>query len=118
MPRYTVQREMQAVATVHASSDSVAKSTVIEEVSEQLTAAGADSIETLDIQPTDIYEFPSGPFDPYRLSVQLILAVPVEAADEQTAIEAGAETIETLLAATDLDDIEYVGSAQLDAPAN
>lgn len=117
MSLYTVRREIETVGTANAASTGVAKSTAVDDVREQLTAAGADAIESLDVEATEIYEFPSGPFDPYRIHIDVTLSVTVDAADEATAITAGEERIDEILTASDLDDVEYTGPAQIDAAA-
>ncbi|WP_136716229.1 hypothetical protein [Halorientalis salina] len=118
MPSYTVGRDIETVATVHATGDSVAKSSAKAEVREQLTAASADGIEDIDIGTVEIFEFPSGPFDPHRVTVALTVTVVVDASDETDATEAGADVIDEILSGTDLDDVEYVGAARVETAAN
>jgi len=113
MPSYTVRRDVETVATANAASDSVAKSAAVEQVREQLAAS--DALADFDAEAAEIFEFPSGPFDPHRVTVDLTVAVVVEAADESAAIEAGDAEIDALLGALDLDDIEYAGPARVDA---
>lgn len=114
MPTYTVRRTIQTIATADAGSTSIAKSTAVDEVREQLTDAASSAVDDIDIESAEIFEFPAGPFDPYRLTVTISLAVTVEAADEATAIDSGEDAIETLVTAADLDEVEYLGTTQLD----
>ena len=118
MPAYTVRRDIETVATAHAASESVAESTAVEEVREQLAAADGDGIDDFEITASEIYEFPSGPFDPHRVTLAVTLTVTADATDEAAAAELGAETIDEILAGMDLDGVEYVGPARVDAPTN
>jgi len=117
MSLYTVRREIETVGTANAASTGVAKSTAADDVREQLTAAGADDIDALDVEAADIYEFPSGPFDPYRIHIEVTLSVTVEASDDVAAGEIGRERIGEILVSSGLDDVEYAGPAQVDAAA-
>ncbi|MFD1585493.1 hypothetical protein ACFR9U_00745 [Halorientalis brevis] len=117
MSLYTVRREIESVGTANAASTGVAKSTAADDVREQLTEAGADAIAALDVEATDVYEFPSGPFDPYRVHIEVTLSVTVEASDDATATEVGEDRIAEILAASGLDDVEYAGPAEADAAA-
>lgn len=117
MSTYRLRREIETVATAHAASTGVAKSEAADAIREQLRTAGTETIADLDVEATDIFEFPSGPFDPYRVHVVATVTVTVDAADESAALDAGTDAIADLLAAADLDDVEYVGTAELDASA-
>ncbi|WP_336002448.1 hypothetical protein [Halorientalis halophila] len=113
MTSYLVRRGFQTVATESAGTTGTAKSEAAASIRETLLAAGDGSIETVSAEATDVYEFPSGPFDPYRLTVQGSVTVAVESADEQSGVASGERLIEELLTAADLDGWEYLDDATL-----
>lgn len=113
MATYEVSREIETVATGKASTTSTAKSSAAASVRETIEAAGDLTVET---EAVDVFEFPAGPFDPYRITVRATVAVVVDADDESAALEDGRERVDAALAAADLDDWEYAGSAAVEAP--
>ncbi|MFB6143260.1 MAG: hypothetical protein ABEJ30_07975 [Halorientalis sp.] len=117
MPAYEISRTVETIATGHAASTGVARTDAAESVREALTDAGGDALRGVDAAAEDVYEFPAGPFDPYRVRVQATVTVAVEAADESSAIERGRERVADVLTAADLDDWEYVGTTRLDPAA-
>jgi hypothetical protein len=114
---YTVRREIEAVGTAKAASEGAAE----DEASETVVNAIRDADEggLVDVAVTDgrVYDFPAAPFDPYRFHLTTTVAVRVDAEDEASAVAAGTEAIEDLLARADLDEWEYVGEAEPEATA-
>jgi hypothetical protein len=114
MPRHTLRRTFEVVSTAHAASTGVAKTEAADAIREALTEADDGTIDSIETDATDIYEFPSGPFDPYRVHVTATVTTSVEADSESAAIDAGTDRIESMVAAADLDDVEFDGPAVLD----
>jgi hypothetical protein len=114
---YQVRREIEAVGTAKAASQGAAE----DEAAETVLAAirDADDGELVDTEVTDasVYDFPAAPFDPYRFHLQTAVTVSVDADSDASAVTAGADAIADLLARADLDEWEYTGEAELEAPA-
>lgn len=116
MATYEVSRTVETVATGRASTTNTAKTESAASVAEAIAAGGGDALADVETEALDVYEFPSAPFEPYRITVRATIAVHVEADGERDAIDRGGEVIEELLSASDLDGWEYVGSTELEAP--
>lgn len=114
MSTYQVRRTIETVATAHATSTGVAHDETKAKVREAITDAGDSAFEGVAVESTEVYEFPSGPFDPYRMTVRATLTVSVSAPDESTAIEDGRNAIDELLNSADIDSWEYAGDTTLE----
>lgn len=106
MAAYRVTRNTRAVVTVHASTTGAAFARARRSVREARESLSDDV--AVRVHPTRVYEHPSAPFEPFRVSVEVGVTVPVDAADETGAREAGTERIETVLDGLDLDEWEFV----------
>lgn len=113
MAAYQVSREIKTVETGKASSTSVARRNAADSVRDTVDAADDAGSLTIDTDAVDVYEFPAGPFEPYRVTVSATLVAAVEAVDEPAALAAGADAIETTLSRAELDEWEYVTDATL-----
>mgnify|MGYP006278926919 CR=1 FL=1 len=111
MTTYHVRRAFETVATVSAGTTGTAKSDAAESIRESVREASGETFESLSAEATDVFEFPAGPFDPYRITVQGTVTVTVEGDDETNAAETGDQLIEDLLTAARLDDWEYLDEA-------
>lgn len=111
MATFQVRRAFETVATVSAGTTGTAKSDAAESVRDAITAAGGETFESVTVTGTDVYEFPAGPFDPYRITTQGTVTVAVESEDETSAAETGDQLIEDLLTAAQLDGWEYLDEA-------
>lgn len=116
MAAYEVSRTVETVATGRASTTNTAKTESASKVAEAIATAGGEELVDVDTEALDVYEFPSAPFEPYRVTVEATVTVHVEGDGECDAIDRGGEVIEGILAASDLDGWEYVGSTELEAP--
>ncbi|RXK51521.1 hypothetical protein [Halorientalis pallida] len=108
MSTYHVRRAFETVATVSAGTTGTAKSDADESIREAVREAGGETFESVDAEATDVFEFPAGPFDPYRVTVQGTVTVTVESDEEASAAETGDQLIEDLLTAARLDGWEYL----------
>lgn len=97
---------MKTVVTVSDSTEGTARSSARRKLRERLRGPEPDG-GSFSVDHAAVYEQPAGPFEPYRMEVRLTLAVTVVDDDEASAREEGAETIESWLAASDLDGYEY-----------
>jgi len=113
MGTYTVRRGFETVATCNASGTSTAESAAESSVRATVEAAAGDALADLSVEAVDVYEFPSAPFEPFKITVRGILAVTVEADGPDQAPEAGSTVIDDALSAADLDGWEYRGDAEL-----
>lgn len=108
---YEVRREFEAIATARAASERVARDNAVASVHDRIETAATDEfpLEAIDAESVEVYEFPAGPFDPYRFRVHgsVTLAVPDD--EEGSAREMGEEAIASLLERADLDDVSYRG---------
>jgi hypothetical protein len=115
MPTYHVTRRFETVSTVSAGTTGTAKSDAADSVRETISEAGGETFESVSADGTDVYEFPSGPFDPYRITVEGAATVAVESDDEASAAETGTQLLEDLLTAARLDGWEYLDEATVTA---
>ncbi|WP_424018252.1 hypothetical protein ACOZ4N_02005 [Halorientalis pallida] len=111
MTTYHVRRAFETVATVTAGTTGTAKSDAGESIRESVREASGETFESVTTEATDVFEFPAGPFDPYRITVQGTVTVGVESDDETSATETGDQLIEDLLTAAQLDGWEYLDEA-------
>lgn len=106
MPTYRVTRDARAVVTVHASTAGAAFARARRSVREARESLSDDV--AVRVHPTRVYEHPSAPFEPFRVSVEVGVTVSVDADDETGAREASEECIETVLDGLDLDEWKFV----------
>ncbi|AQL43783.1 hypothetical protein BV210_14200 [Halorientalis sp. IM1011] len=111
MTTYHVTRGFETVATVSAGTTGTAKSDAADSVRESVREAGGETFESVTAEAIDVYEFPSGPFDPYRITVEGAATVAIESEDEASASETGGQLLEDLLTAAQLDDWEFLDEA-------
>jgi len=114
---YQVRREIEAVGTAKAASQGAANDEAAETVLSAIADAGGDALIEAEVTDASVYDFPAAPFDPYRFHLRTVVTVSVDADDEADALAAGTETIADLLSRADLDEWEYAGEAELEAPA-
>jgi hypothetical protein len=81
MPTYHVTRRFETVSTVSAGTTGTAKSDAADSVRETISEAGGETFESVTAEATDVFEFPAGPFDPYRITVQGTVTVAVESVE-------------------------------------
>jgi hypothetical protein len=117
MAGYEIRRTIEAVSTGSASTEGVAKTDAEAAVAGALREAGGEDLRSVEAEAVEVYEYPNGPFDPYRVTVRATVAVVVDEDGEQAALAAGGERVDAIVAAADLDDWEYVGGTELEAPA-
>lgn len=108
---HEVRREFETIATARAASERVARDNAVASVRDRIETAATDEfpLETVDAESVGVYEFPSGPFDPYRFTVHGSLTLGVPEDDAASARETGTEAITALLERADLDDVSYRG---------
>ncbi|MFB6083852.1 MAG: hypothetical protein ABEJ94_06375 [Halorientalis sp.] len=111
MDTYHVRRGFETVATESAGTTGTAKSDAADSVRETIREAGGETFESVTAEAADVYEFPAGPFDPYRITVRGTVTVTVESDDETSAVETGRQLIEDRLTAARLDGWEYTDEA-------
>lgn len=111
---HEVRREFETIATARAASERVARDNAVATVTDRIETAATDEfpLEAVDAESVDVFEFPSGPFDPYRFTVHgsVTLTVPDGGADVR---ETGETAIASLLERADLDDLSYRGDLTL-----
>lgn len=109
---FAVSRDGTTLVTLHGGSDT----TACDEAAEGLAA----SLETLEtngaitdwaIDDNEVYEHPTGPFDPYTITVAFSVTVGVDAADADAATAVGADAIDAALEDADLDSVTYTSPA-------
>jgi hypothetical protein len=115
---YPVRREFETVVTGHSSTTGVAKQDAAESARDRLADVADERVVAVETDALDVYEFPSGPFDPYRISVHASLTVTVDAADETEALATGEAVIDDVLERADLDDVEFVTEPTLSRTAS
>lgn len=116
MASYTLRQTVETTATDRASTTNTAKTEAAAFVAEAITAAGGEHLVSVDAEAPEIYEFPSAPFEPYRVTVRADVVVTADADGESDALDRGRDRLAEILAASDLDGWEYVGSGQVEAP--
>ncbi|WP_222919908.1 hypothetical protein [Natrinema sp. SYSU A 869] len=108
---FAVSRTGTTLVTLHGGSDTTAR--------DEATTTLADTFETLadeetvtdwEIGDATVYEHPTGPFDPYTITLEFAVTVTVEADDADEAAEIGASTIDEALANADVDAVSYTSS--------
>lgn len=106
---HEVRREFETIATARAASERVARDNAVGSVTDRIETAATDEfpLEAVDAESVGVFEFPSGPFDPYRFTVHgsVTLTVP----DDGDVRETGETAIDSLLERADLDDVSYRG---------
>ncbi|WP_299267630.1 hypothetical protein [Halorientalis sp.] len=115
MRTYHVRRTFETVATESAGTTGTAKSDAGDSIRADIREAGGEPFESVAAEAIDVFEFPAGPFDPYRITVQGEVTVAVESDDEASAAGTGAELIDDLLTAARLDGWEYLEEASATA---
>jgi hypothetical protein len=114
---YQVRRDIEAVGTAKAASQGAAEDGAAETVLTAIRDAADGELIDAEVTDASVYDFPAAPFDPYRFHLRTAVTVSVDAEDEESALAAGTDAIADLLARADLDEWEYVGEAELEAPA-
>lgn len=114
---YEVRREIEAVGTANAASEGAARSEATDTVVTAIETASDGALVGVAVTDASVYDFPAAPFDPYRFHLTTAVTVSVDAEDEAGAVAAGTDAIDDLLGRADLDEWEYVGEAELEAPA-
>ncbi|ELY90693.1 hypothetical protein [Natrinema altunense] len=113
---FAVSRTGTTLVTLHGGSETTA--------SDEAAATLADAFETLaaegaiadwEIGDTDVYEHPTGPFDPYTIALEFSVTVTVAADDADDAVERGASAIDAALTDADVDVVSYTSSATASA---
>lgn len=111
MTTYRVMRCVQAVLTVNAATDGAAFSKAREELAHSLETLSSN-VE-IDERETKVYEHPTAPFEPYRVSIHVDVTVTLEAADEETAARRAEGRLESALAdlGPEVDEWSFAGEA-------
>jgi hypothetical protein len=115
MRTYHVRRAFETVATESAGTTGTAKSDAADSVEAAVREAGGETFASTTAEAADVFEFPAGPFDPYRITVQGDVTVAVQSENETSAVETGEQLIEDLLTAARLDGWEYLDEASVTA---
>ncbi|WP_440766113.1 hypothetical protein [Natronorubrum sp. DTA7] len=109
--KFAVSRTGTTLVTLHGGSDTTACDGATEELASALEALDADgTIADWAVDDADIYEHPTGPFDPYTVSVAFSVTIVVEADDSDAAAEAGSSAIDEALEAAEVDSVTYTSS--------
>jgi hypothetical protein len=108
---HEVRREFETIATARAASERVARDNAVGNVVDRIETAATDEfpLEAVDAESVGVFEFPSGPFDPYRFTVHASVTLTVPDDEDATARDTGETAIESLLERADLDDVTYRG---------
>ncbi len=115
MRTYHVRRAFETVATESAGTTGTAKSDAADSIRETIGEASGETFESTTVDATEVFEFPAGPFDPYRITVRGAVTVAVQDDDETSAVGTGEQLIEDLLTAARLDGWEYLDEASVTA---
>ena len=108
---FAVSRDGTTLVTLHGGSDTTACDGATEELASALETLEADgTIAYWTIDDADVYEHPTGPFDPYTVSVEFSVTVVVEADDSDSAAKAGSSAIDEALGAAEVDSVTYTSS--------
>ncbi|WP_440769966.1 hypothetical protein [Natronorubrum sp. DTA28] len=108
---FAVSRTGTTLVTLHGGSDTTACAGATEELASTLEALDADgTIADWTVDDADVYEHPTGPFDPYTVSVEFAVTVVVEADDSDAAAGVGAGAIDEALERGDVDSVTYTSS--------
>ncbi|SDK00849.1 hypothetical protein [Natronorubrum texcoconense] len=108
---FAVSRTGTTLVTLHGGSDTTACDGATEELASTLEALEADgTIADWAVDDADVYEHPTGPFDPYTVSVEFAVTVVVEADDSDAAAEVGVSAIDEALERGDVDSVTYTSS--------
>ncbi|MGQ3411870.1 hypothetical protein ACT4ML_06360 [Natrinema sp. LN54] len=105
---FAVSRAGTTLVTLHGGSDTTACDEATTELAatfESLTAEGP--ITDWDIADADVYEHPTGPFDPYTIVLEFSVTVVVEADDADEATERGASAIDEALEDAGVESVSY-----------
>ena len=106
MARYEVERTIRTVVTVSESTEGTARSSAQRKLRERLDEAKPES-GSFTVERAAVYEQPAAPFEPYRIAVTATLGVALSGDDTSSARTAGADRIDSWLAASGLDGYAY-----------
>ncbi|MHC3438787.1 hypothetical protein ACYJ1Y_11985 [Natrialbaceae archaeon A-gly3] len=104
---YAVSRDGTSLVTLHEGSDTTAQDEAIAQLEERLEDTADGPIIDWEIVDSELYEPPTGPFDPYTVAVDFTVTVAVEAEDAETAEDVGASAIEEALETAGVDYVSY-----------
>lgn len=108
---FAVSRTGTTLVTLHGGSDTTACEEATEKLAASLETLAADgTVSDWRIDDAEVYEHPTGPFDPYTISVEFSVTVVVEADDSDAAVEAGSGAIDDALENADVDAVTYTSS--------
>lgn len=108
---FAVSRAGTTHLTLHGGSDTTACNEAEADLADTLESLAADGrLTDWEIADADVYEHPTAPFDPYTVALEFEVTVTVDADDADAAAEAGAAAIETALAGTDAEPVDYASS--------
>ncbi|WP_027119071.1 hypothetical protein [Natronorubrum tibetense] len=108
---FAVSRDGTTFVTLHGGSDTTARDGATEELATTLEALEADgTIADWSVDDANVYEHPTGPFDPYTVSVAFSVTVAIEADNSEAAAEAGSSAIDEALEAAEVDSVTYTSS--------
>lgn len=105
---FAVSRAGTTLVTLHGGSDTTACDEATTELAatfESLTAEGP--ITDWDIADADVYEHPTGPFDPYTIVLEFSVTVVVEADDADEATDRGASALDEALEDAGVESVSY-----------
>ena len=108
---FAVSRDGTTLVTLHGGSDTTACDEATDELAENLERLASDgTVSDWTIDDADVYEHPTGPFDPYTITVAFSVTVVVEAEDADAAAEIGAGAIADALENADVESVTYTSS--------
>ncbi|MXV63554.1 hypothetical protein GS429_16120 [Natronorubrum sp. JWXQ-INN-674] len=108
---FAVSRDGTALVTLQGGSDTTACDDATADFTSTLESLEADgTVVDWTIDEAEIYEHPSGPFDPYTIAVEFAVTVIVDAGDADEAAEVGADTIDDTLERADIDAVSYTSA--------
>lgn len=108
---FTVSRTGTTLVTLHGGSDTTACDDAMSSLADTLESLTADgTITDWDVTDAEVYEHPTGPFDPYTISLEFTVTVTTEADDADEATETGASAIDDALAAAGVESVAYTTS--------
>ncbi|WP_226481191.1 hypothetical protein [Natrinema amylolyticum] len=108
---FAVSRTGTTLVTLHGGSDTTARDEATTTLADTFeTLAAEETITDWEVGDADVYEHPTGPFDPYTIALEFAVTVTVEAADAEDAAEVGASAIDEALADADVDSVSYTSS--------
>ena len=108
---FTVSRTGTTLVTLHGGSDTTACDDATSALADTLESLAAEeTITNWEVLDAEVYEHPTGPFDPYTISLEFTVTVTTEAADADEATAIGADAIDDALAAGGVESVAYTTS--------